>query len=238
MSKSLATTVYEDRSGDRMILAGAGWGALVALDLGLLRWFNADMSPQRWAELPGTLALTLVWLAPFALAMIAAHQPQADTRVSLLLAAALGGLAVGVLGPVSMAGLLFLPSVLALAAATARTLRAARLPLMGALGRLAFGLVLVGLLVAAFALLIAHPDARCWALDRTPAGQVVWHTITPSPGGQLVGGVQPDGAVREQVSCISDIVTLREAAISLGPLAAVALLAWGWVRRNARRDEG
>ena len=128
-----------------MILAGAAWGALVALALGVLRWFNADVPPQRWAELPGTLALMLVWLAPFALAMIAAHQPQADTRVSLLLAAALGGLAVGVLGPVSIAGLLLLPAVLALAVATARTLRTARLPLMGVLGRLAFGLVLAGL---------------------------------------------------------------------------------------------
>ena len=53
-----------------------------------------------------------------------------------------------------------------------------------------------------------------------------------------MGGRLPDGTVRERVTCPSDIITPREAVISLGPLAVVALLIWGWLRWQTREVGG
>ena len=202
-------------AGRGLARAGALWGLVFVLLLTTIR-LVADDKPEQDQPL-GNLALVVVYSAPFVLALLALLLRRPVQRAALLLAA---GVLVFFLGFTAFSGisLVLLPAALLLQLAAWRAYMAAKGQTTWPILPLALGVVAVG--IAAFVVLFANDDPRCWALVRLPGGEEVWEARPVS------STLSTNGRVRE-MTCISDIISSAEGAASLAIwlAGAVGLLA-------------
>ena len=217
-----------------LALLGGIWGLICALALSAIRFANAS-TPER--DVIGTAAFTLVYAAPFILALLALRWKSATLPAAVWLAGAvLAYLASWT--AFSGIGLIFLPAaplllfVAALSAAQAIQTWGVRpvLPILPA----SLGLIAVG--IASFMVLITlTSDPRCWVLMRYADGHAAWQiappevasiTVITGPNGQQAfgsGRMPPTSAngsrstAPEIISsqCASDIISPIEAGISM-----------------------
>ena len=199
--------------------AGGILGIVPAVALGVLR-FALSEEPETFPQLAGHIAFTLVYLAPYALVLIAGAAPNPGVRGGLLLALGLLSLAAS-FSAFSLVTLAFLPATFVIWFAAVRSLTAAR-PLPALTG-LAAGLLIAATVGFSFysLLLAREAEPRCWAQTRGLDGQSHWESLpypqTPGILGATVGG-------GSRSFCTSDIITNAEAATSIGVLAAAFLV--------------
>jgi len=203
--------------------AGGILGIVPAVALGVLR-FALSEEPETFPQLAGHIAFTLVYLAPYALVLIAGAAPNPGVRGGLLLALGLLSLAAS-FSAFSLVTLAFLPATFVIWFAAVRSLTAAR-PLPSAALPALTGLA-AGLLIAAtvgfsfYSLLLAREaEPRCWAQTRGPDGQSHWES---RPGSRSSGVLTNTRIGVSGSFCTSDIITNAEAATSIGVLAAAFL---------------
>ena len=204
--------------GTRTAAIGSILGIVPAVALGFLRFVLAE-EPARFSQLAGHIAFTLVYLAPYALVLIARAAPNPGVRGGLLLALGLLSLAAS-FSPTTLA---FLPATFVIWFAAVRSLTAARPLLATTLPAMVAGLFIAATVGFGFYTLLLAQDAepRCWAQTRGPDGQSRWES-RPDP--------QSPGALRITISgsgrsfCTSDVITNTEAATSIGVLAAAFLI--------------
>jgi hypothetical protein len=211
-----------------LALLGGIWGLVCAVALSAIRFANAS-APERDAI--GTAAFTLVYAAPFILALLALLWKNAMLRATVWIAAAVLAYLANWTS-FSGIGLIFLPAapllLFAAALSAARVIQTLgvrpTLPILP----VSFGLIVVG--IAAFmALITLTSDPRCWVLMRYPDGHEAWQiappdvasiTVITGPSGQTAFGssrMPPPGTVPGAVSslCTSDIISPIEAAVSI-----------------------
>lgn len=220
--------------GTRAALVGSILGAVPAVTLGFLR-FALSEEPEALPQLAGHIAFTLVYLAPYALVLIAKAAPNPGVRGGLLLALGLLSLAVS-FSALSVATLAFLPATGVIWFAAVRSLSATR-----ALRATVLPTASVGLLIAAtvgfgfYTLLFAQdPEPRCWSQTRSPDGWLRWESL-PSPQSSDVLSPTVTGGVAGRSLCTSDVITNTEAATSIGVIAVTFLIMLAVAR--FRRDE-
>ena len=225
--------VRDVRSGVRSAVVGGVLGIVPAVALGLLR-LSLSEEPEAIPRAAGHIAFTLVYIAPYALVLIASAASNPGVRGGLLLALGLLSL-IASFSAFSLATLVFLPATFVIWFAAFRSLAAAPRLLATALPA-----AIAGLFIAAIAgfgfyglFLIQDPEPRCWAQTRGPDGQSRWEPqpASESPGRLSVSTLS--GGTR--AFCKSDITTNTEAAMSIGVLA-VALLVMLPVARFRRAD--
>lgn len=208
--------------GTRAALLGSLLGVVPAVGLGILR-FALSEEPEAFPQLAGHIAFTLVYLAPYALVLMAGAAPNPGVRGGLLLALGLLSLAAS-FSVFSLATLVFLPATVVIWFAGFRSLTGARNLWATALPAGAAGLLVAATVAFGFHALLLAQDAepRCWAQTRGTDGQSRWESRpVPENSGEIrvtAGG----GAGR--VFCTSDIITNTEAAASIGVLATGFLI--------------
>ena len=213
----------EDSSrGARAAGIGAVLGLVAAAGLGLLSFYNSTGPPS--VEVVGALSLGLLYASPYLATLMISRVRSAGARGGLLVPIGLLSLAAS-LSSMSLVTLAFLPATYFIWLAVARSLAASARPLTSILPAAAGGAVVAAAIVSGFfaLLLVQDDDARCWALLRDEDGHRRWESVpnvSARPGG-LSPGPASGPSVRN--SCISDVVTTTEAAISIG-LVASALL--------------
>ena len=220
---------------------GGVLGIVPAVALSLLG-FALSEEPETFPRLAGHVAFTLVYLAPYALVLVAGAAPNPGVRGGLLLALGLLSLAASFTS-LSLVTLAFLPATFVIWFPAVRSLTAAR-PLSAAALAALTGLA-AGLLVAAtvgfsfYTLLLAQEgEPRCWTQTRGADGRSRWES---QPGSQSSGVLTnaPGGGSRSY--CTSDVVTNSEAAISIAVLGAAFLImlsAARFHRATHERPEG
>ena len=213
-SETAALEATARQPGQGSALYGGMWGLAVAVVLGVLRALNSD-PPVLQTEAFGTAVFTLVYAAPYLLAIAASRVSDRGTRGSLLLPLALVSL-VATFSAFSGVTLLLLPATLMMLAGSVLSLNRS--------GRWArnLGISLLGLIGAAaivlsfFALFIlGDDDRRCWALTEVEGGGQRWVSFEPQgPPGTLRLTSGPDVS---RSHCTSDVVTNGEAAWLCSP---------------------
>ena len=208
--------------GTRAAVVGSILGIVPAVALGFLR-FALSEEPEAFPRLAGHIAFTLVYLAPYALVLIAGAAPNPGVRGGLLLAIGLLSLAAS-FSAFSLATLAFLPATVAIWFAAVRSLSAAR-----RLTATALPAAVAGLLIAAtvgfgfYTLLLAQgPEPRCWAQTRGTDGQSRWESLPDPKTPGVLSATVSGGSTRSY--CTSDITTNTEAATSAGVLAVAFLM--------------
>ena len=207
--------------GTRAAAIGSILGIVPAVALGFLRFALAE-EPEAFPQLSGHIAFTLVYLAPYALVLIARAAPNPGVRGGLLLA--LGLLSLTASFPAfSLITLAFLPATFVIWFAAVRSLTAARLLLATTLPAMVAGLLIAATVGFGFYTLLLTQDAepRCWAQTRGPDGQSRWES-RPDPQSPGVLTITVSGSGRS--FCTSDVITNTEAATSIGVLAAAFLI--------------
>ena len=205
------------RPGARSAVVGSVLGIVPAVALGLLR-FSLSEEPEAIPHAAGHIAFTLVYLAPYALVLIASGAPNPGVRGGLLLALGLLSLTAS-FSAFSLATLAFLPATFVIWFAAARSLGAANRLLATALPAAISGLFIAAIASLGFyaLLLMQDPEPRCWAQTRGPDGQSRWEPQPdPVSPGVLSVSTLPGGT---RSFCTSDITTNTEAAMSIGVLA-------------------
>lgn len=210
--------------GTHAAKVGGILGIVPAAALGVLG-FALSEEPETFPQLTGHIAFTLVYLAPYALVLIAGSASNPGVRGGLLLALGLLSLA-GSFTSLSAVTLVFLPATLVIWVAAVRSLSAARpLPTaaLPALTGLAAGLLIAATVGFSFysLLLVQDAEPRCWSQTRGPDGQSRWES---RPGSRSSGVLTntPGGVSRSY--CTSDVITNSEAAISIAVLVAAFLV--------------
>ncbi len=203
--------------GTRAALVGGILGAVPAVGLGILR-FTLSEEPEAFPQLAGHIAFTLVYLAPYILALLARAAPNPGVRGGLLLALGLLSLAAS-FSAFSLATLAFLPATVVIWFAGFRSLAGARRLWASALPAGAAGLLVAA--TAAFGfytlLLAQEEEPRCWAQTWGPDGQSRWEA---RPGPESPGEFRITAIGAGRAFCTSDIITNTEAAASMGVLVA------------------
>lgn len=220
-----------------LVIAGSVVGLVGGLFLGGLRVANSE-APQLRAEWAGNVVFTLIYVAPFALSLVALRWRSPLWRAAVWGAAAV--LAVlGVYTAFSGVTLVLLPAALLLAppalAALAQT-PAGRWP-----ATLLIAAALVALISGAWLLLITGAEqGRCWELVRGPQGQTTWQAAPYSQSGTVTAPAEGDAPSVVRVLCSSDVITTAEAALGmLSLLVAGLLVAWlapRWPEAQAREN--
>ena len=215
--------VRRARFGTRAAIVGSVLGIVPAVALGILS-FALSEEPEAFPQLAGHIAFTLVYLAPYALVIIAVAAPNPGVRGGLLLALGLlsfvASFSVFLLGILALA---FLPATIAISFAAIRSLTVARRLLATALPAAVAGLLIAATVGLGFytLLLAQDPEPRCWAQARGPDGQLLWESL-PDP---IIPGefsISP-GRGGTRAFC-SDIITNTEAATSMAVLAVAFLM--------------
>ena len=168
--------------GTRAALVGSILGIVPAVGLGFLRFTLAAEELEAFPQLAGHIAFTLVYLAPYALVLMARAAPNPGVRGGLLLALGLLSLAAS-FSAFSLATLVFLPATVVIWFAALRSLTGARNLWATALPACASGLLIAAAVGFAFYTLLLGQDAepRCWAETRGPDGQSRWE-VHPGHG--------------------------------------------------------
>lgn len=194
-----------------LALAGGLWGAASAIFLGGLR-FARGGEPRTAEQLPGDVAFLMVYLAPFALSLIALRLNSPAPQGAIWGA---GGILGFLASFTAFSGvtLLLLPAALLLLLAAVYSYRqtGAR-PFLAVFGP-AIGLISAG--IVAFLVLYSQPDPRCWVLV-SAGGREHWEE-RPYSNSMTLGPEELQGV------CTSDIITPIEAILSLGVWGISAL---------------
>ncbi len=207
--------------GTRAAAIGSVLGIIPAVALGVLRLVLAE-EPEAFPLLAGHAAFTLVYLAPYALVLIARAAPNPGIRGGLLLALGLLSLAAS-LSALSLITLAFLPATFVIWLAAVRSLTAAHRLVATTLPALVAGSLIAATVGFGFytLLLAQDPEPRCWAQTKGPDGQSGWER-RPDPESPSVLSITAGSGNR--AFCTSDITTNAEAATSIGVLAAAFLI--------------
>ena len=210
--------------GTRAARVGGILGIVPAVALSLLGLALSE-EPDTFPKLVGHVASTLVYLAPYALVLIAGAAPNPGLRGGLLLPLGLISLAASFTA-FSLVTLAFLPATFVIWFAAVRSLSSAR-PLPAAALPALTGLA-AGLLIAAtagfsfYSLLLAQDaEPRCWSQTRGPDGQSRWESRPDSQSGGVLTNTPGRGS---RSFCTSDVITNSEAAISIAVLVAAFLV--------------
>ena len=212
----------QDR-GTRATAVGGVAGLIPAIVLASYWLFTQkpDIAEQR----TGYLALALLFLSPYLLALIASRVRNPGVRGGLLLGVGLLSLVASV-STLSSLGFFFLPSTLVIWFAAVRSLTVAERLLVTVAPATVAGLVVAGLLGFGFFALLwigdEEPEVRCWALTRGDDLSVRWES-RPNIGGPGGMGVSGSG-VDQRAICTSRTIPDSEAWVSM---AAVALALLG-----------
>ncbi len=173
----------------------------------------------------GYLALALLFLTPYLLALIASRVRNPGIRGGLLIGVGLLSL-VGSVSTLSSLAFVLLPATLVIWFAAVRSLTAAERLLVIAAPATVAGLVAAGLLGFGFFALLwmedEEPEVRCWALTRGDDLRVRWES-RPNIGGPGGMGVLGSG-VDQRAICTSRTIPDSEAWVTI---AAVALALLG-----------
>ena len=180
-----------------------------------------DIAEQR----TGYLALALLFLTPYLLALIASRVRDPGVRGGLLIGVGLLSLVASV-STLSSLVFFFLPATLVIWFSAVRSLTAAERLLVTVAPATVAGLVVAGLLGFGFFALLwmedEEPEVRCWALTRGDDLRVRWES-RPNIGGPEGMGVSGSG-VDQRAICTSSMITDSEAWVTI---AAVALALLG-----------
>lgn len=193
-------------------LLGGMWGIVAAIALGGLR-FALSEPPLRSAELIGDIAFLAVYVAPFALALLALRWKNSAHRATAWIAGSTLALW-GAFTAFSGISLVFLPAAVLLGIAALRTIVVAT-----ALRDVAVALILTTGLIAlnagAWLVLFSREDPLCWELIRSADGRTEWQTAPFTFTGTISAtGVGPIGRV-----CTGDLISSAEGLLSLSLLA-------------------
>ena len=225
--------VRDTGRGARAAVAGSVLGIVPAVSLGILR-FALSEEPEGIPQLAGHIAFTLIYLAPYALVLIASGAPNPGVRGGLLLALGLLSL-VASFSAFSLATLVFLPATFVIWFAAVRSLTAARRLLATTLPAAVAGMfIAVTVGFSFYTLLLAQdPEPRCWVQTRGPDLQSRWESQPDPKSPGVLGTTVSGGGTRS--FCTSDTATNTEGAGSIGVLA-VAFLIMLSVARFRRAD--
>ena len=208
--------------GTQAAVVGSILGIVPAVALGFLRFVLSE-EPESFPQLAGHIAFTLVYVAPYALVLIAGAAQNPGVRGGLLLALGLLSL-VASFSAFSLVTLAFLPATFVIWFAAVRSLTVAR-----RLPSTALPAAVAGLMIAAtvgfgfYTLLVAQdPEPRCWTQTRGPDGQSSWESLPDPKTPRVLNATVSGGGTRS--FCTSDITTNTEAATSIGVLAAAFLI--------------
>ena len=220
--------------GTHAAKVGGVLGIVPAVALSLLG-FALSEEPETFPQLAGHVASTLVYLAPYALVLIAGAAPNPGVRGGLLLPLGLLSLAAS-FSAFSLVTLAFLPATVVIWFAAVRSLTAARPLPAAALPALAAGLLIAATVGFSFySLLLAQEgEPRCWTQTRGPDGQSRWES---RPDSQSTGVLTNTLGGGSRSYCTSDIVTNAEAATSIGVLAAAFLVMLSVARFHRTTNE-
>jgi hypothetical protein len=206
---------------------GAMLGLAAGIFLTILRIVNSE-GPQLRAEWVGNLVFSLVYLAPFALSLLALRW-SAPWRAGVWGAAAVLG-CLGALTAFSGVSLVLLPAALLLAPAA-----------LAAYGRISpsrwpatvlIAAMLIGLVAGGWLGLRSGKDAgRCWELVRGPAGETAWQEAPFSQSSSATATAAGEKANIVRVLCTTDVITATEAGVGLLPLILAGALVMGMARR-------
>ena len=209
----------------RLALVGGLLGLVATVGIAVVLAINTSREPimDRWRlVMPVTLA------APYVVALGSAFVARASVRAMALLAASLSSFVfmalLFTLGPT------LLPATIVLVIAAFRALRDARLSLIAGAARSIAAIAGAVLFVGAFFALISSHDESCWETIRYPDGREEHRPADRFQGGSI-GPFPPPGQTGADTGtpvgggCASDVVTVREAVLSLGlTLGGIAFL--------------
>lgn len=195
-------------------------GLVPAIILGAVTFFPLE-EPSVSEQLAGKAVMSLVWAAPYVLALMASQVRRPGARGGLLAVLGLLSLAASFSALLSPVTLVFLPATFAIWFAAARSLTASVRPF----ATTAFAAV-AGILVAAlvglsyFALLwLGESEPACWVKSLGADGRYVWEAVPDVARQGEAQGVTLSGTG----TCVSDIITTAEAGVSAG-LLVLALM--------------
>ena len=216
--------------GARAGAIGAALGLVPAAGLGLLSFFNSDGPPA--LKLLAALPLALVYASPYLVVLMACRIRSPGARGGLLAPIGLLSL-VASFSSMSLVTVVFLPATVFIWVAAARSLAAsAARPLAAVLPAAAGGTIVAAAIVSGFftLLLLQEDETQCWVLASDQDGQLRWaeRPNIGGPGRLSIGLIEDLSIIRS--FCTSDVITLTEAAMSIGILA-VALLGGGLLSR-------
>ena len=210
--------------GTRAALVGSILGIVPAVGLGFLRFTLAAEELEAFPQLAGHIAFTLVYLAPYALVLMARAAPNPGVRGGLLLALGLLSLAAS-FSAFSLATLVFLPATVVIWFAAFRSLTGARNIWATALPACASGLLIAAAVGFAFYTLLSWARTPSHGAGRrpgdpmdSPAGR-----STPVTGIPANSGL-PQAAAPAVPFAPGNITADREAFTSMGVLAAGSLI--------------
>ena len=226
-----------DRRGTRLALIGAIAGLVPAAGLGSLPFLNAD-GPEATIQIAGNVAFALLYLSPYALALMASRTRDPATRGGFLISVGLLSLVASFSLFLSLVSLVLLPATVIIWIAAIRSLMKSDRSLADAIPATLVGLLISVLIGFGFftLLLVQEPEAGCWVFTLGDDGQYHWESrpnVGKSPGALSSG---PMTGYDRRGYCMSDVITNTEAAMTLGILAVAFLGAWGftaWAGRDS-----
>jgi hypothetical protein len=212
--------------GGALALIGGLWGLVAAVTLASLRTALSDQPFP--SGVPGDLVFGAVYMAPFALVLIALRWGSPAQRVSAWGA----GSVLAVMASVtafSGVSLILLPAAPFLVLATLRTIRGQAVR-QSALA-IGFALVLVVLNAGAFRVLFLTQDGVCWQRVRAADGQESWQSAPYSN----TGTTSASGEGVQEIRCNSDIFSPTELLFSA---ALMILMATIWISASRLTHRG
>ena len=218
----------QDR-GTRAAVVGGTAGLIPAIVLASYWLFTQrpDIAEQR----TGYLALALLFVSPYLLALIASRVRDPGVRGGLLIGVGLLSLVASV-STLSSLAFVLLPATLVIWFAAVRSLTVAERLLVTVAPATVAGLVAAGLLGFGFFALLwmedEEPEVRCWALTRGDDLRVRWESRPNigAPGGMGVSG----SGVDQRAICTSSMITDSKAWVTIAAVA-LALLGMAVVSR-------
>ena len=193
-------------------------GLVPAIILGAVTFFPLE-EPSVSEQLAGKLVMSLIWAAPYVLALMASQVRRPGARGAFLVVIGLLSLAASFSALVSPVTLILLPATFAIWFAAARSLTAFVRPFATTAFAAVAGILIAALVVLSyFALLwLGEAEPGCWVKSLGADGQYVWEAL-PDVAGKGEVTLSGNG------TCVSDIITNGEAGVSAG-LLAIAFLA-------------
>lgn len=209
-------------------------GLVPAILLGALFFFPLE-EPHVSEQLVGNFVLTLIWAAPYVLALMASQVRRPGARGAFLVFIGLLSLAASFSALVSPVTLVLLPATFAIWFAAARSLTASVRPFATTAFAAAAGILIAALVgLSYFALLwLGDPDPGCWVKSPGADGQYVWEAVPDVARQGESQGVTLSGT--GSGACVSDIITDGEAGVSAGLLVVafvvmILTMRLPWVR--------
>ena len=213
-----------DAESRRLTLIAGLLGLAGSTVLGSLRVLGTD-GPVLADHTPGDLVLALVYMSPYILTLVVWRTRDPVARGGLLLALGLLSV-VASFSAFSLATLILIPASVTILMAAAWSLRLVENRAIWVAPYFAAGLAGAAAITLSFvAPFVLDPDeTRCWALVRPDSGGEQWEGRENVGGSKLSLSIGPNGNGVTYSTCVSDIITISEAARSAGLLAAASIV--------------